>query len=85
MAFLIVVLRAFVFLVALPIVAYGVADIFLPRRGFVVPVAGTFDLGALAAAFVFALGFLIWAQRPAGERKPPDDSAGSGFDFDGDA
>ena len=82
MAFLIVAFRALLFLVALPLVAYAIANIFLPDRGFVVPVAGTFDLRELLAAIVFVIGFLTWAQYPAGRRNPPDDDPDAGVDFD---
>ena len=84
MIFLIVIMRAALFLVVLPIVAYALANMFLPPRGFVIPMAGTFDLGMLAATITFILGLLIWAQRPAGERNPPDDSPDTGFDLDGE-
>jgi hypothetical protein len=82
MAFLIVLFRAALFLIVLPLAAYAVADIFLPRRGLVVPIAGEFDLGVLVASIVFIVGFLIWAQRPVGERSPPDDTPDGGADFD---
>jgi len=84
-AFVIVVVRAVLFLVILPLAAYAIADIFLPARGFVVPMAGEFDLGELFATIVFIYGFLTWAQRPAGQRNPPDDTPDSGFDFENDA
>ena len=74
MTFLIVLFRAALFLVVLPLAAYAAAQLLLPHRGFVIPIAGDFDLGVLAAAVVFVLGFLTWAQRPAGERSPPDDT-----------
>jgi len=74
MTFLIVLFRAALFLVVLPLAAYAAAQMLLPHRGFVVPMAGDFDLGILIAAIVFILGFLTWAQRPAGERSPPDDT-----------
>ena len=74
MTFLIVLFRAALFLIILPLAAYAAAQLLLPKNGFVLPVAGDFNLGVLIAAIVFLMGFLTWAQRPAGERTPPDDT-----------
>ena len=85
MTFLIVLFRAALFLIVLPLAAYAAAQVLLPHRGLVIPVAGDFDLGVLAASIVFILGFLTWAQRPAGERSPPDDTPDlDATDFDSD-
>ena len=82
MTFLIVLFRAALFLIILPLAAYAAAQMLLPGRGFVLPIAGDFDLGVLVAAIVFIVGFLNWAQRPAGERSPPDDTPDLPSDFD---
>ncbi len=74
MSFLIVLFRAALFLVILPLAAYAAAQLLLPEHGFVLPIAGSFNLGVLIAAVVFIVGFLTWAQKPAGERDPPDDT-----------
>lgn len=74
MTFLIVLFRAALFLVILPLAAFAAAQLLLPPHGFVLPIAGDFNLGVLLAMGVFIVGFLTWAQRPAGERNPPDDT-----------
>ena len=82
MAFLYVIFRAGIFLVALPIAAYALVRTLLPARGFVIPMAADFDLAMVAATITFIFGLLVWAQRPAGDRSPPDDSPDTGIDFD---
>ena len=73
MAFLIMILRAVAFLVVLPLLAYVAARMLLPWRGFVIPMAGSFDLPNLAALIVFAAGFLAWAQHPTGRSRDDSD------------
>jgi H+/gluconate symporter-like permease len=62
------IFRALAFLVVLPLVAFVAARMLLPWRGFVVPMAGSFELAHLVALVTFILGFLAWAQSPTGRR-----------------